>query len=153
MRFRKLRITWSIVCGLACVLLIVLWVRSYKTCDIFCLRLGGPHNQWIQSLDGELMYDPSANLSQSEFFKWIIWPAAKWRGYVKTPLTRPVLGFRRSIGIKSLAIIPHWFPTVVLAGIAVLPWLGWPRFRLRTLLIATTLIAVVLGLAVYAARK
>ena len=29
MRFRKLRIAWSVVCGIACVLLIVLWVRSY----------------------------------------------------------------------------------------------------------------------------
>src|SRR6476619_2972176 len=29
MRFRKLRIAWSVFWGLACVLLIVLWVRSY----------------------------------------------------------------------------------------------------------------------------
>src|SRR4051794_2870734 len=29
MRFRKLRIAWSMFWGLACVLLIVLWVRSY----------------------------------------------------------------------------------------------------------------------------
>ena len=29
MRFRKLRIAWSVVWGIACVLLIVLWVRSY----------------------------------------------------------------------------------------------------------------------------
>ena len=29
MRFRKLRIAWSVVCGLVAVLLIVLWVRSY----------------------------------------------------------------------------------------------------------------------------
>src|SRR6185295_19427494 len=29
MRFRKLRIAWSVFWGAACVLLIVLWVRSY----------------------------------------------------------------------------------------------------------------------------
>ena len=29
MRFRKLRIAWSVGCGIVCVLLIVLWVRSY----------------------------------------------------------------------------------------------------------------------------
>src|SRR4051794_19852377 len=29
MRFRKLRIAWSVFWGLACVLLVVLWVRSY----------------------------------------------------------------------------------------------------------------------------
>ena len=33
MRFRKLRIAWSVACGLACVLLIVLWARSYWWCD------------------------------------------------------------------------------------------------------------------------
>jgi hypothetical protein len=29
MRFRKLRIAWSTTCVIACVLLLVLWVRSY----------------------------------------------------------------------------------------------------------------------------
>ena len=33
MRFRKLRIAWSVVWGIACVLLIVLWVRSYWSVD------------------------------------------------------------------------------------------------------------------------
>jgi hypothetical protein len=29
MRFRKLRIAWSVFCGVTCVLLIALWVQSY----------------------------------------------------------------------------------------------------------------------------
>jgi hypothetical protein len=29
MRFRKLQIAWSLGCGIACVLLIVLWAQSY----------------------------------------------------------------------------------------------------------------------------
>src|SRR4051812_42476544 len=33
MRFRKLRIAWSVFWGLAAVLLIVLWVRSYRLND------------------------------------------------------------------------------------------------------------------------
>jgi hypothetical protein len=33
MRFRKLRIALSVACGIACVLLIVLWVRSYSKVD------------------------------------------------------------------------------------------------------------------------
>src|SRR3954465_12938116 len=33
MRFRKLRIAWSVFWGVVCVLLIVLWVRSYSTRD------------------------------------------------------------------------------------------------------------------------
>jgi uncharacterized SAM-binding protein YcdF (DUF218 family) len=33
MRYRKLRIAWSVVCGIACVLLVVLWVRSQSLYD------------------------------------------------------------------------------------------------------------------------
>ena len=33
MRFRKLRIAWSVAWGVACLLLIVLWVRSYRQVD------------------------------------------------------------------------------------------------------------------------
>ena len=29
MRFRKLQIAWSVACGIICLLLIGLWVRSY----------------------------------------------------------------------------------------------------------------------------
>jgi hypothetical protein len=41
--------------------------------------------------------------------------------------------------------IPHWVLVLLSAVFAALPWLPW-KFSLRTLLIATTLIAVVLGL-------
>ena len=43
-----------------------------------------------------------------------------------------------------------WFPILICLGIAAAPWvnrIGW-RFSLRTLLIATTLVAIVLGLVV-----
>ncbi len=33
MRYRKLRIVSSVVCAIACVLLIALWVRSYWRSD------------------------------------------------------------------------------------------------------------------------
>ena len=38
MRFRKLRIASSAFCGLACALLFVLWVRSYRLADIIIGR-------------------------------------------------------------------------------------------------------------------
>jgi hypothetical protein len=53
---------------------------------------------------------------------------------------------------KTGCIIPHWFPTLLFAAFAALPWLPFKRFSLRTLLIATTLIAVVLGIIVWVAR-
>ena len=52
MRFRKLRIAWSVVWGLAAVLLIVLWVRSYWWVDqitrhcILAQRFGAGSIAW-----------------------------------------------------------------------------------------------------------
>ncbi len=47
--------------------------------------------------------------------------------------------------------MPHWFLLVTCGVASVIPWISY-RFSLRTLLIATTLVAIVLGLAVWAAR-
>ena len=48
-------------------------------------------------------------------------------------------------------ILPHWFLAVAAITLAGVPWLRWSaRFSLRTLLIATTLVAAVLGMAVVA---
>jgi hypothetical protein len=48
-------------------------------------------------------------------------------------------------------VVVHWVPVITALVFAVLPWIRW-HFRLRTMLIATTLVAVVLGLIVYAVR-
>ncbi len=39
---------------------------------------------------------------------------------------------------------PYWFPVVITTAFAAAPWVRW-RFSIRTVLIATTLVAVVLG--------
>src|SRR6185295_473373 len=55
MSFHKLRIAWSVVWGLAAVLLIVLWVRSYWWMD----QLGSPWSRtrilMVGSLEGGLL--------------------------------------------------------------------------------------------------
>jgi hypothetical protein len=53
---------------------------------------------------------------------------------------------------RKVIQFPDWLPLMFCTAAAIGPWLRW-RFSLRTLLIATTLIAVVLGLAVYAATE
>ena len=71
------------------------------------------------------------------------------------PDPRVERGFYRLQKPGLLAVgMPHWFPLLILIAFATMPWVryvGW-RFSLRTLLIATTIIAVVLGLIVWAAR-
>src|SRR5262245_8875502 len=53
MRFRKLRIAWSVVWGVAAVLLLVLWVRSYWRLDEFGCD-GAPSTEAVISQNGTL---------------------------------------------------------------------------------------------------
>jgi hypothetical protein len=63
MRFRKLRIAWSVGCALACVLLITLWVRSYWRADSLVLSISKTYQIEMQSVPGRCIafvaYAPS----------------------------------------------------------------------------------------------
>jgi hypothetical protein len=48
--------------------------------------------------------------------------------------------------------LPHWFLVALCAMFSAFPWIPIRRFSLRTMLVATTLVAVVLGLIVIAFR-
>jgi hypothetical protein len=147
MRYRKLRIAWSVVFGISCVLLIVLWVRSYgregmlfrgKVCR-------------LQSSNGalsftyyrpEYYFDPQASAFKS------------WTGLMveRMPLwlTSRGVNLYRSNGLFVLRL-PYKFLLPFAALVTVVPWMRRLRFHfsLRTMLIATTLVAVVLGLVVW----
>jgi hypothetical protein len=64
------------------------------------------------------------------------------------------LGFNLDNDADSTAIyLPDWFAILTVSALSAVPWIRWSkRFSLRTLLIATTLVAVVLGAIVYAVR-
>jgi hypothetical protein len=153
MRFCKLRIAWSLGCGIACLLLIALWVRSYHRSESFWVLLSGEQLLTIQSLYGELsgglsLYNPD------EFHdSWEIRSSVRNASQPPKNRFQDVPWYRGSYGFgyatsTSLqgAAAPHWFfatATFILTG---LPWIGaCRRFSLRTLLIATTAVAVVLG--------
>jgi hypothetical protein len=144
MRLRKLRIAWSAVCAIAFVLLIVLWVRSYWRLQILERRTGSQAIQ-ISSVKGRVAIariDPRAAIKRS-YLSVTAGDSADWRN-------GGVLGFRYyHDGWITALIAPHWLPALLSAALAVIPWISrsW-RFSLRTLLIVTTLIAVVLGLMV-----
>ena len=62
-------------------------------------------------------------------------------------------GGRIQTGGKAWGLHPLYGCAIIVVGaLGIMPWTGW-RFRLRTLLITTTLLAVSLGLAIYAAKK
>jgi len=144
MRFRKLRIAWSIVCGIACLLLIALWVRSYLRIDwVFYLDSSSYTN--VASARGNvgIWYDspPPAVLLLN---------LAKGWHFTSDPTPPPSRGIWRPS--MNTVWIPHWVLVAICAVFGAAPWLRW-RFSLRTMLVATTLVAVVLGAIVYATRQ
>jgi hypothetical protein len=165
MRFRKLRIAWSVGIGIAFALLIVLWARSYSFVDQYY------HHVWakwllVQSREGQVLIclTPASEVPQDH--EWWggqtieIWgssaPASelpfclKW--FMPFHEVAPYQDLYRSL------IVPHWFLVALSAIFAIAPYAPWKwrtqkmRFSLRSLLIATALIAVVLALAIYAAK-
>jgi hypothetical protein len=142
MRFRKLRIAWSVAWGVVAVLICLLWVRSYSHGEGLLMPLHSGTR--LGSFRGRLGLDPDDRathwewrIEHSQFdldpnFDWDRWERA-------TP---------NWIGTTQRVMVPHWFSLLVAASLSAAPWLRL-RFSLRTLLIATTLVAVMLGLIVW----
>jgi hypothetical protein len=139
---RYLRIAFSATCLTACVLLIVLWVRSYWCYD---LKQAGR----ITSANGllhvgrEVIITAFADLTPT-----------------RPKITKNLFGFHtiKSVGVTAEPVggagitLPYWLLVMSMLALGVAPWLRW-RYTLRTLLIAMTLVAVVLGAAVWLARR
>jgi hypothetical protein len=156
MRFRKLRIAWSVAWGVVCVLLIVLWVRSYWWYDTLAIYPSS-RSFGLGSIQGELVYAttnfPSTFGPQPEWAARSEYITAK-TGFPLMKDGRPLprtLGFGWFLDVNWLYLfVPHWFPMLVFVALAPASWIPRKdRFSLRTLLIATTLVAVVLGLIVW----
>jgi hypothetical protein len=147
MKYRKLRIAWSVAWGLVAVLLCVLWVRSYSYWD----GLHAGHQSIIDSWDGRVWVICKIRNSN---FGWL--SQTTERQLRLTEMTAeelhawPHFKFALVNGRPAICL-PHCLIVVLGVTLAALPWLR-PRFSLRTLLIATTLVAVVLCIIVWMSR-
>jgi hypothetical protein len=158
---RYLRIGWTGFFGVLCLLLIGLWVRSYWYQDLIFVKLSQSLATGCISFEGVIVcgIDAPPGLGevfwQSENLKTVN-PVVlgSWRSH------KPKSGFR--IGFPRpnsfFVSIPHYFAVLLFAAAAILPnyWRGIMgmrliprRFSLRSLLIFTTLVAVVLGVIVW----
>jgi hypothetical protein len=139
MRFRKLRIAWSLFWGVPCVLLIVLWVRSYSQVDAAYVA------RWHSAISsmGTLYIDAGLSWTWAATCHEFGWPALQW----------VVLKNDSEVAVKEGNVaFPISRLVLLTAAFAPLSWIN-SRFSVRTLLIITTLVAVWLGLAVYVARQ
>jgi hypothetical protein len=146
MKHRKLRIAWSVAWGVAAVLLCVLWVRSYTWRDDLICHF--PRSAGVFSDRGYMQVHVSSDFEQ------MLYPDQP--GWKSRPTKFPPTFFW-SCHIDKFGLFigsPHWFPASICVIVASLPFLPYSttKFSLRALLIATTLIAVGLGLIVWLAR-
>jgi hypothetical protein len=145
MKHRKLRIAWSVAWGITALMLIAIWVKSYQR--YYILDVYNPVSAFrIDSGKGML----SSTFSTRK---------APWSYLLSTftydkvsPAPHSAWGFYAKSGAGRFDFdLPYWF-VVFSATLAAFPWGFWHHvrgFSLRTLLIATTLIAAMLGLIVW----
>jgi hypothetical protein len=149
---KYLRIAVTALSLTACVLLIALWGRSYWHWDNWQGRISSDESLHVQSFGGQI-----AVFKLPHAMPWKVGSIQPpdWRKAIRK---RPIFGSTwRSRGSvqhhdgELIGHIRHWHLAIPLSAFIVLPWLPW-RFSLRTLLIATTLVAVGLGVIIYLAR-
>ena len=142
--FRYLRIAFSAFCGIAAVLLIALWGRSYAWDDSFNVHV--PFMNWLGINSNRGSVKIFVNTMQSLPWEFVTEPA-----HDRLDAIPNNYGFALQYNRPSLYVrIPHWLCVLVAAVFAVMPWvrIRW-RFSLRTLLIVTTLVALLFGLFVW----
>lgn len=149
MKFRSLRIAASFAGATTCVLLAAWWVRSYSRLEVLEGRVGLDAIQ-MSSVSGRIAIghvDRSAILGKT-YVNEVAGNAAEWRKGGR-------FGFAiLDDGLVTALIVPYWLPAFLSAAVAVLPWTSqkW-HFSVRTLLIAITLVALLLGVLVWTARR
>ena len=117
MRFRYLRIAFSAACGFACVLLIVLWVRSYSSYDyVQILKYG----RGIAGTSWGGVFTAYASSNDNDYVRGRPWTVTYLnRDFAPWPWDQP---WRFGSGS---ATIPHWFPVLISVTLAGAPWLRY----------------------------
>jgi hypothetical protein len=151
---RKLRIAVSAVCGILCLLLIALWVRSYWWMDRvdfttrptfvstpvrYCESVGG-----MLQLTCDFPFDELSWVSNLDYAAYTI---EDWYGGLDIDVTTNFTFSKEYISIG----VPHWWVLTFTLAAAIIPWLHW-RFSLRALLFTVTVTGVILGAIAYLMR-
>jgi hypothetical protein len=127
--------------------MIALWVRSFWYLDAYSFAVKGG-GFGAQSLHGCFLLYWSTEPYAEKFSGYWSSPASICE--IRSDVSGSYFWFRLTkLPKELLLLVPMWLSVAAIGGIATTPWLQW-RFSLRTLLIATALVAAVLGAAVYA---
>ena len=158
MRFRKLRIAFSGICIVACLLVIAAWGQGFgvsihgylpgvRSFDItsFCFHRFGD-SIWSDTISAYIEFGIHARNDA----QWRLDRFSLFMGERPERFRFEFDSHRSDIIVNA----PHWFVILLCGAFAIAPWIPvlarTRQFSLRTLLIATALIAVVLTLVVLA---
>jgi hypothetical protein len=144
---KYLRIAVTALSLVACVLLLALWLYSDEWGQWVSGRMGKQQMVTFGSLSGVTSFTTrhEANPAAAEYFGQ--WEFSSGRSTVQRPAWQFEAHLRFPVTIRIH--VPHWFWVLIVGSIGVVPWSSWSRrFSLRTLLIATTLVAVGMGFVV-----
>jgi hypothetical protein len=132
--------------------MIVFWVRSRETADALMIRIDRAHGVGLVSNHGRVTF--------SAFDYSAVSPELQ-SGLIHYPATSPPRLEASWQTVSQITPYPAYFLVVPHAGVAVTAGLlavglaltVWRRFSLQALLMATTFIAIMLGLAVIMLRE
>lgn len=141
---RLLRTAFCLACGIVCLLLCLMWVGLHVTRHSFQPVVGRGNNAALFG-DG---FGWVVRLGNNGLVVTILLPFKSRAAAIKMGrvVDRYGVGLQGGRG-QMLLDIPYWFLILLTGGLAALGRMHWsPRFSLRAMLAATTLVAVLLGL-------
>jgi hypothetical protein len=153
---RFLRIGWTGLFAVVCAILIALWVRSYWRWENVAWGITTQQGILVGSQSGAAVLQYVAGATGG-LLKWQV-QSLSVRDTTRPPIggiEESVAGFHIHGSWRSyfMVCVPYWFLVPLSVAVAAAPWSKWSRrFSLRTLLIATTFVAVLLGLIAFAIR-
>jgi hypothetical protein len=148
----------SIVSAIACVALMGMWMRSYRTDEQLTRHLSNERHLEVASIPGRIfvanevvIWIASENLRTHSRI-----PQTTLRLFTAPSLGRPFesnLGFAWQIQPYLILVLPFWF-LVTLSGFAamILRFRWPPQFSTQGLFVAVTFLAVVLGMVAWLDR-
>lgn len=142
---RRLRIAWSVAWSMVAVLLVVLWLRSYWTKDSIYRTYNNGMSHFVTSNNGVILVSISDSMPLAPFTGPTGW---KLRSGGVVPVTR--WGLWPS---GTMCALPYFAPVLLSMALSAASTMSWRlRFSLSTLLFATAVVAVGMGLVVYAMK-
>jgi hypothetical protein len=157
MNLRKLRFAFSATSGIVSILLVALWIRSCTWVDAVNGQVTGKYAVGIGSLPGSIAAYIYPNEEHPSLPRWTLTSVEtdRWLKSTRGGVPHPTRLWGAFHAERFMIVVPYWFATIVLlvsAALSLVPWIHW-QFSLRSLLIATTLLALVMGCVVYLLGK